>query len=262
VETSPPRKKQMLMGWAREKTRLPGAEKLADPAKAKKYKERVTEYIIGTGRVQSLIREGKLKGSLDEHQKLAAQAREKHDAELKSTLQELQALAPQGATVMGRVKTEGSMIGKVARKPKYGTPDKLQDVTGTTIVVDSLAATQGVLDGIKGKYKVVAYDDYVTKPQSGHYRAQHLVIETPSGLQKEVQIKTRRQLAYSKWSHDPYKPQNAEQMAAVKQHAAVIDAYAKAMSDHIYELDQGRQPSSPPPPCPEVVRKAFGCVGI
>jgi hypothetical protein len=77
-------------------------------------------------------------------------------------------------------------------------------------------------------------------------------------LAKELQIRTENQHKFADWCHKLYKPKSAEQLEALNRHKTDIDAYARSMSDHYWNLDNGRE--SKAPGCPAAVKEHFGCL--
>lgn len=196
-----------------------------------------------------------------EHEKIATEFLAKHAASLEASVADMKRLAPEGAKVSGRVKDVASAIEKVARKPKYGTVDKLQDGTGMRVIVSSTDGVEATVANIKKKYRVVAEDDYISKPQEGGYRSHHLIIEGADGLQKEVQVRTQNEHAWAEWAHNSvYKPHTDEQKAALADPAFrdKVTRYAEAMSQHFYDLDRGRGSSASEPQIPPEVERVFG----
>ena len=229
------------------------------PEKADKASGAIADYTA----LGSLIDSGKLKGTIEEHNKIAKNFIAKHKASLKETLDDIKGLAPEGAYVKGRAKTVASAVGKLARKPKYGTADKLQDGSGFRVVLQSVSEVDKVAEGLKKKYKVVEEDRYIDKsngegtPADFGYRSHHLIIETPDGLQKEIQVRTDNQNKHAEWCHDAYKPQTDAQRAVIAEHEDDVRDYAIAMGKYFYDLDSGKKPAKKPVPTKEV-EAAFG----
>lgn len=204
---------------------------------------------------------GKLKPgvSLGQHVAIAKDMRDRHGAEFAQTKADLKAMAPADASVKGRVKETESILGKLDRKPKYGTAEKLQDTTGLRVVTKDLKGVESTIAALKDKFKVVAEDNYIAQPQGGAYRSHHLVIETPTGLQKEIQVRTEAQNRHAEWSHGVYKPKTGEQKEYLSKNADAISAYSKGVSDHFHALATGRGGTSMPTP-PPGLKEHFGVV--
>lgn len=248
------------------------ADELKKQEKAKKLKETISKLheILAPsvvhdehGQPQGEVQTGKLKGDLDHHIAVAKDFLDKHAKTLDRDMTDLKALAPADAKVKGRVKDLESSIGKLIRKPKYGDVSKLQDGTGMRIVAHSIQEVKDTVNKIKAKYKVVAEDNYIDKP-NGHgtdedfgYRSHHLIIETPDGLQKEIQVRTEGQDKHADYAHDLYKPVNATQEKAMEKHGAAGKDYSKKMGDWLFKKENGEDPGEKPVPHPDI-KAAFG----
>lgn len=211
------------------------------------------------------VKAGKLASgvSAEEHVKLASAFLDKHKSSLTKSLATLESRMPEGVHVKGRVKELESALGKLVRKPKYGTVEKLQDGTGMRVIAPDTATLDKSIEALKKNYKVIDSDDYVSAPLGGDtglgYRSFHAIIEDSDGLQKEIQLRTPNQNTHADWAHDIYKPVTPEQDAALKQHADTISAYARQMGDFFHEVDSGKKPSKTPP-CPDPVKTYFTCL--
>lgn len=211
------------------------------------------------------VKSGKLAvgKTLDDHVKIAETFLSKHKEHLETSIEKLKSVMPEGVKVKGRVKELNSALGKLVRKPKYGTVDKLQDGTGMRVIAKDTATLEQSINALKKSYKIVNSDDYVSAPLGGDtglgYRSFHAIIEDADGLQKEVQLRTPNQNTHADWCHDVYKPVTPEQDAAMKTHADTIAAYARKMGDYFHEVDSGKKPPAAPP-CPEPVQTYFTCL--
>jgi ppGpp synthetase/RelA/SpoT-type nucleotidyltranferase len=151
------------------------------------------------------------------------------------------------------------------RKPKYGTVDKLQDLTGVRTVTKSVQDSKRIADQLAKEYPGSVVEPKLEPKEvaAGGYRAIHMIIRDHDGLEKEIQIQTERQRAFQEWSHDVYKPQNEAQTEAVGTEKepgpfrAEALAYGEAVSLYFYNKDQGRDSVVPPRPHPHVM-KVFG----
>jgi ppGpp synthetase/RelA/SpoT-type nucleotidyltranferase len=234
------------------------------PATTKKSSplvKRPEEFESVLAPLRDMIASGKLKKdvSLDEHVDIAEKFLGKHQAALPKSLKEIESLCVPGSKVKGRTKTLESALGKLVRKPKYGTADKLQDGTGLRVICDSIDSVKENVKRLKAKYKIVAEDDYISTDKDG-YRSHHLVIEDADGLQKEVQVRTPNQNAWADWCHETvYKPTSKEGAEALERHRDTISKYASEMSEYFYARDLGKQTGSQPP-CPPPVKQHFGCL--
>jgi ppGpp synthetase/RelA/SpoT-type nucleotidyltranferase len=196
--------------------------------------------------------------SVGEHIAIAKDFLAKHHANLDENVNALKKLSPANAEVKGRVKELASALGKVVRKPKYGTVDKLQDGAGMRVVAHSIEDVRKTVDNIKKNFKVVGEDNYIDHPQ-GSYRSHHLIIEGKDGMQREVQVRTANENRMADWSHNTYKPHTKEQRDAIKSAAHEIKDYEMKMADHFWAKDNGKKPQ-PAPPCPPAVKAHFGCL--
>lgn len=195
--------------------------------------------------------------STEEHIAVAKQILSQHQAAFQQTMGMIQQLAGQGA-VSGRVKTLGSALKKLVVKPKYGSVDKLQDVTGTRVMHASVGEVKETVARLKAQFKVVDEEDYISQPQ-GNYRSYHLTILGPTGLPVEVQVRTKNQNTFADWAHNVYKPLTPEQEAH-KNNPEVVN-YAKTMADYFWDRDNGKQPSTTPN-CTPLIQQTFGCMEI
>lgn len=210
------------------------------------------------------VKSGKLGSkTVEEHVAIGEKFLGEHAKNLSKSLSRLEGLMPEGVKVKGRVKTLESALGKLVRKPKYGTVDKLQDGTGMRVIAKDTAVLEKSIAALKKNYKVVAEDDYISKPLGGEtglgYRSYHAIIEDEDGLQKEVQLRTPNQNTHADWCHDVYKPVNAEQERAMKENADEIAKYARDMGDFFEKVDKAEKPGSQPP-CPPPVKQYFTCL--
>lgn len=190
---------------------------------------------------------------------IAKKVTEQHSASLQAKLDTLQELSPKGAKIKGRVKDLESAIGKVARKPKYGTAEKLQDATGCRVILNSIDEVVDTVNKIKDKYKIVNEDDYIRAAKDG-YRSHHLIAKDENGLEFEIQVRTANQNKWAEWAHDIYKPRNEAQEKAARDNAEDIDKYKMLMSAYFYSQDNPKAPKVEPPNCPPVVKDSFGCL--
>lgn len=190
-----------------------------------------------------------------EHLKIAQQFIKQHDKDFPQALEQLKSLSGKG-DVKGRVKTAESALGKLIRKPDYGTADKLQDGAGLRVVHQTVAEVNETVAKIKTQYKVIAEDDYISKPQ-GNYRSYHLIVEGPTGLPMEIQVRTANQNTFADWAHNVYKP--VSDLQAKHRDDPEVQTYEKQMSDYFWAVDNSREPP-PKPPCTVIIRSAFGCL--
>jgi ppGpp synthetase/RelA/SpoT-type nucleotidyltranferase len=245
------------------------------PAKknlSKKQREREAQDQFTKAALKAIQGAGldKLKGRIDlklphpppfsQHIEIAKGAIGAHKRTLGDKLKALAEAAPEGAIIMGRTKKLESAVGKVARKPRYGTADNLQDLTGTRVIMDSVDQVEETVKNLKAKYEIVEEDNYIAKAKDG-YRSHHLIAKDENGLEFEIQIRTKNQHTWASWAHDIYKPVNAAQEKAVARHAQEIDDYRLKMSAYFYAKDNPKITDIDNPPCPTVVKSTFGCLG-
>lgn len=198
--------------------------------------------------------------SPEEHFKIAEGVLEKQRAHFPKTLDKLKTLAVgDGTAVMGRVKDIHSAIGKLLRKPKYGTAENLMDGTGFRFVCNSVDDVLATVKNLKAEYETSEKDeeDYISKPKDG-YRSYHLIIKDHDGYHKEVQVRTPNQDTWANWCHDVYKPHTPAQEKAVTDSKDEIIDYGQKMSEYYFAKDQGKK--ADPAPCPPVVKNVFGCL--
>lgn len=231
----------------------------------------VAPHVSSTGKprdipgLREVVKAGKLAPgkNLSDHVRIAHHFLEKHQENLKGSLDKLKSVMPEGVHIQGRVKDVRSALGKLVRKPKYGTVEKLQDGTGMRVIAPDTKTLDDSIKALKSSYKIVAEDDYEHQPLGGDeglgYRSFHAVIEDGDGLQKEVQLRTPNQNAHADWCHDVYKPVTPEQDSAMKENAATIAQYARSMGDYFYSVDSGKKGSGKPD-CPPAVQQYFSCL--
>lgn len=166
------------------------------------------------------------------------------------------------AAVTGRVKDLESTLGKLSRKPKYGTADHLQDGSGMRVVAKNIDDVKATVAAIKAKYNVVGEDNYIDKPLGPtEYRSHHLIVKGKDGLEREIQVRTPGQNAHADWAHNVYKPHTDAQKTALKENAPALEKYARDVGAHFFHIDSGKEGDAPAkPPCPPIVRKYFGCL--
>jgi hypothetical protein len=236
-----------------------------DPAAASKH-QRNLEKMAGTvADFQKALGSGSFDQNLSfgEHVKLAKAFRSQHEAGARKLLGSLTDIAGAGAKVKARTKNLESMLGKMVRKPKYKRADQLKDGTGARIVHKTIDEVKRTVAAIKAKYKTLSEDeeDYINNPKEEGYQSHHLVIVDDDGLAKEVQVRTANQDLWADWFHDAYKPTTPIQAQLVEKNKDTISEYAKKMADHFFQKDSGKKVGQPPP-CPDAVKSAIGCMGM
>jgi len=239
-------------------------ERVKGDAEAASKHQRNLEKVAGTvGDFQKALKGGSFDQSMSfgEHVKLAKAFRSQHEAGAKKLLGSLTDIAGPGAKVKARTKNLESMLGKMVRKPKYKRADQLKDGTGARIVHKTVAEVKRTVAAIKAKYKTLSEDeeDYINNPKEEGYRSHHLVIVDDDGLPKEIQVRTANQDVWADWFHDAYKPTTPLQAKLVEKNKDTISQYAKQMADFFFQKDSGKS-GNMPPPCPEAVKSAIGCI--
>lgn len=198
--------------------------------------------------------------SFEQHMKIGERALAEHRVTLEKKKALLQRLATPGAEIQGRTKELASAVGKVARKPKYGTAANLHDLTGTRVITNTIDEVMDTVDNIKKNLKVIEEDAYIREPKDG-YRSYHLVAEDEDGLPFEIQVRTKHQHIWAEWAHGVYKPHNEEEERAKEKHAKALDDYRLKMSAYFYAEDEPSVPKFEKPECPkEVLATPFGCM--
>jgi ppGpp synthetase/RelA/SpoT-type nucleotidyltranferase len=181
-----------------------------------------------------------------------------HKDSLEAKLNALKEMAPQGADVKGRVKELESAVGKIARKPKYGTAANLQDVTGTRVVMDTIDEVIATVNKIRAKYTIVEEDNYISEALDG-YRSHHLIAKDENGLDFEIQVRTKNQNTWADWAHDMYKPVNPAQEEAMADSSEIINDFKMRMSAYYFAKDNPTMADVVKPECPAAVMQSFGC---
>lgn len=187
-----------------------------------------------------------------QHQEIAAKALAEHQRVLPAEKDRLKNTVGPGLEVKARTKAEESALNKIREKPKYGTVDKLQDLTGMRVVAPDINGVHQAVAKIKSAYEVVEHDDYINNPKAG-YRSYHMIVKTSAGL-AEVQVRTANQNRFANWSHNIYKPHDRAQ-ERLANHPS-MGRLVEKVSEHFWALDNGR--ASTPPHIPGAVRLVFG----
>jgi ppGpp synthetase/RelA/SpoT-type nucleotidyltranferase len=167
----------------------------------------------------------------------------------------LDAAKSEGIEVVGsktRAKDPGSLQEKMNGKWADRTLDQATDGIGGRIIVkdqkdaDKLVAK---MPRLMGGMKVLEHQDTVDSGKGG-YRAHNLLVRTPGGFVAELQVKTHNQDLWSRFSHSAiYKNPDMNKDPEVA-------GYMKRVSDHLNEVDHGRDPGSSLPDAPTKVKAA------
>jgi len=182
--------------------------------------------------------------TVQEHKEIAVEVRKRHAREFGKEKARLEKLADADAKVTGRVKKLESILGKLEKKPKYGSADKLQDTTGMRVVARDTASVIEHIARVRAEYEIVSEDDYITKPQESGYRSWHGIVKGEDGQEMEIQIRTPNQNDWAIWAHDTYKPQTAAQAELAQ--SPEVGEYAHAMSEWMARQDEGEDPGPRP----------------
>lgn len=218
--------------------------------------------------MQSLINEGKLKGTAAYHVTLTSGLLRKHEAGMEDFKAALAKAAPENAKVKARTKELHSALGKIVSKTRegkarYQDAHGLQDMTGARIVCKSVQDVKATVENLKKSFTVIEADDYVDRAKDGDkglgYRSHHLILKDKDGLEKEVQIRTPFQDKHGDWCHDVYKPVNEEQERVMLEKSDEIGKYARDISDYFYQVESGKM-GAEKVNCPDSVKSTFGCL--
>lgn len=196
--------------------------------------------------------------SFEQHVELAKSMVARHRKSLPEKLRMLEEAAP-GAEVLGRVKEVESAVEKIARKPKYGSAENLQDISGTRVVAKSIAQVRGIVENIKKQFQIIEEEDLISSPRDG-YRSIHFIARDANGLDFEIQVRTENEDTWADWAHNVYKPMTKEQEEILNSSKEVVDDYRLRASAYFYAQDAQSGPEVDPPECPPVVRQVFGCI--
>jgi len=227
--------------------------------------EKLSAAVTG---IQSLIKAGRIPGDINEHISGTKAALKLHNQSLAKLLSTLRDTVGDKAKIKARVKKLDSALGKVVRKaeettgaPKYKYATDLQDLTGTRIVLGTVAEVYDAVAKLKTKYEVVVEDDYVTTPRPPmNYRSVHLIIRDEDGLEKEVQVRTHGMDVVADFTHDLFKPVNETQRKMVKEKNSELNEWAAQLNDHVFSKERGEKPARPSDPgCPAYLKRVFGC---
>jgi ppGpp synthetase/RelA/SpoT-type nucleotidyltranferase len=160
-------------------------------------------------------------------------------------------------SVTGRVKAADSLQDKLEGRYKdngWGL-EHITDTIGMRCTSETLAGVYEGVAAVQKQFKVTTnekgepdVDDKMIKPQ-GFYRAVHIIVDSldKTGVKRaEIQVRTIRQSNVADWGHDiAYKGKFAKH--------AEVRAYANAVGDANWELDNGREAKMPEPP--EILKK-------
>jgi ppGpp synthetase/RelA/SpoT-type nucleotidyltranferase len=179
----------------------------------------------------------------DEQRDLRAGYKEAFDA----AREKFTEIAGKYGVISGRVKDLNSIAQKMATNPNYtGKPlSELKDVAGLRCTCPNVAAVRDCVAALREQsgLKIVGEQENKMDTPQGFYRAIHEAFDS-MGENKfgervgEIQVRTERQGQIAMWGHDcaykgPYKKDEE------------VQAYARAVSNAAWELDNGRPASYP-----------------
>jgi ppGpp synthetase/RelA/SpoT-type nucleotidyltranferase/protein-tyrosine phosphatase len=214
------------------------------------------ELDAARNKVRSAIEDDELDGDADTLEDEAKRVQREHAKSAEAFLRRLRELFPD-AKVGVRLKTLHSMLEKLPRRAdKYDEPEKLEDVTGASVVVDTLEDVDAAARVLHDEFDVVDDDDMFDAPNEIGYRARHVTVIDDDGLAKEVQLRTKHADAFAQWQHAVYKPTSSEQRRAIEENYDSIAKFARAASEYLHALDLGI--SAPRPVAPLEVVQAVG----
>lgn len=151
--------------------------------------------------------------------------------------------------VSGRLKDAKSAIDKMKGRFQDRSLNSLTDAMGFRVVSKTPEEALKAMEFIKKNYPIVEEADYTHNPKDDGYRANHFLIQTPSGKVAEVQVKTENQQHFSNFTHDNiYKGKEH-----IKNHPDV-KKFVNQLSNYLHAKDHGQEPG-PKPEEPEVLKK-------
>ena len=166
---------------------------------------------------------------------------------------------PGNPIISGRVKTPDSSIGKVARKPKYADIRNLQDNVAVRATYNDVTSVKEAMKIVRANYDIVEEDDYIEKPKFDGYRSYHAIMkDKETGIETELQMRTKRQDTFANWAHKLYKPESDDVRHFVETHEEMSLKYQVDVGNYYSELDEGRKPKKPI--CPELIKKVMMCL--
>ena len=166
---------------------------------------------------------------------------------------------PGDPIVSGRVKEPKSGVAKVARKPKYADVSKLQDNVGMRAMYNDVTSVKEAMKIVREKYDIVEEDDYIDRPKFDGYRSYHaIIIDKETGIESELQVRTKRQETFANWAHKLYKPEEDDLKVFVETHKEMSLKYQVDVGNYFSELDEGRKPKKPL--CPKELLKLMMCI--
>lgn len=155
----------------------------------------------------------------------------------------------------GRWKDEESLFNKMQGRFKNRSLETVGDIIGNRCVCKNAQDQKRLVDYIYENCVILEHDNSVDgEIRDDGYRAHHFTIQSSDGRLIELQVKTSNQQLYSGFTHPIYKSPLIEKDEKGKYKYPEVEKYTKALSDYIYAVDSGQNPTNPPK-APEIVLK-------
>lgn len=178
---------------------------------------------------------------------------QKETAEVKDKLSSFaDQLKSSGINVIGvkaRAKDISSIEGKMRTKWKDKTISEASDFAAGRMVfknqndVDEAISRLSEATGLEP----VEHENFVHSPRPGGYRANHLIMRTPNGVNVEIQMQTKNQSIAQGYTHDIYKPPAGSEWAKLSEtELSEATEYGEEVSNYLAALDQGEHPGEKP----------------
>ena len=169
------------------------------------------------------------------------------EAPLRMVKQQLEDLFPPHL-VSGRLKNEASLHEKVERKDRHYST--FTDVAGARVIFDNLSQLQSGIETVRENFNVHEEVDFLKPSDQSYYVGYHFVIEV-DGKPIELQLKTAKMYALSKWAHDILYKQPRE----LRSNPSLLQS---AMQYAFQYSDYAREVAPEPPEPPPVVKRSLG----
>ena len=110
--------------------------------------------------------------------------------------------------VMGRIKSEESVLEKCRKKNIEVTPDNvvtnIRDIIGIRIICTFVDDTFKVRDAIRefDDIKIIDEKDYISNAKPNGYRSYHMIVQNEEGYYAEIQIRTISMDTWAALEHD------------------------------------------------------------
>lgn len=129
----------------------------------------------------------------------------------------------------------------IARKLQFKEPNKISDILGGRILVDSRESAEAVLEQLKKNSNVTHVDDFLNdEGRPSGYRAIHAQIEGDNGISAEVQIQPRDIGEAHNESHALYKEMQQSMDAGDVEKAEAMDDKAKEINNSAWQKFKDR----------------------